>query len=99
MKNKLALMGGEPLINNSFTKYQTIGREEINAVTRVMETGTLSAFYGSWGDSFLGGPQVQKFEEEAQEFFDVKHAITVNSWTSGLTAAVGALEIEPGDVS
>tara|TARA_B110000259_G_scaffold112874_1_gene128772 strand:- start:15344 stop:16618 length:1275 start_codon:yes stop_codon:yes gene_type:complete len=97
MKNKLALMGGEPLINNSFTKYQTIGREEINAVTRVMETGTLSAFYGSWGDSFLGGPQVQKFEEEAQEFFDVKHAITVNSWTSGLTAAVGALEIEPGD--
>ena len=27
----------------------------------------------------------------------MKHAITVNSWTSGLIAAVGALSIEPGD--
>jgi dTDP-4-amino-4,6-dideoxygalactose transaminase len=27
----------------------------------------------------------------------VKHAVTVNSWTSGLTAAVGAIGIEPGD--
>jgi dTDP-4-amino-4,6-dideoxygalactose transaminase len=33
----------------------------------------------------------------ASEYFGVKHAITVNSWTSGLIAAVGALDIEPGD--
>ena len=31
------------------------------------------------------------------DYFGVKHAITVNSWTSGLIAAVGALDIEPGD--
>ena len=31
------------------------------------------------------------------KFYSVKHAITVNSWTSGLTAAIGALDIEPGD--
>ena len=31
------------------------------------------------------------------KYFGVKHAITVNSWTSGLIAAIGALEIEPGD--
>jgi perosamine synthetase len=62
-----------------------------------MDSGTLSAYYGSWGKSFYGGPQVNHFEEKAKEFFDCKHAITVNSWTSGLTAAVGALELEPGD--
>ena len=29
--------------------------------------------------------------------FNVKHAITINSWTSGLVCAVGALGVEPGD--
>ena len=30
-------------------------------------------------------------------FFNVKHAITFNSWTSGLIAATGSLDVEPGD--
>ena len=29
--------------------------------------------------------------------FKVKHAIAVNSWTSGLICSVGALDISPGD--
>ena len=32
-----------------------------------------------------------------EKHFGVKHAISVNSWTSGLIAAVGALDLEPGD--
>ena len=32
-----------------------------------------------------------------KKYFNVKHAITTNSWTSGLVAAVGAIGIEPGD--
>ena len=32
-----------------------------------------------------------------QNFYKVKYAITLNSWTSGLICAVGALDIEPGD--
>jgi len=35
-------------------------------------------------------------ETEFAEFFKVKHAISVNSWTSGLIAAVGALGLDPG---
>ena len=31
------------------------------------------------------------------KFFKVKHAITTNSWTSGLISAIGAMDIEPGD--
>ena len=97
MASKLAIFGGEPLIATPFLRYQTIGDDEIAAVVKVMKSGTLSAYYGSWGTSFYGGPQVRKFEEELQEFFEVKHAITVNSWTSGLVSAVGSLGIEPGD--
>ena len=37
------------------------------------------------------------FEKDCSSFFDVKHVITVNSWTSGLVTAVGALDINPGD--
>lgn len=43
------------------------------------------------------GAKVREFEQCASEYFGVKHAITVNSWTSGLISAVGAIGIEPGD--
>ena len=62
-----------------------------------MRSGVLSQFLGVWHKDFYGGPKVQEFEKMAAEYFDVEHAITVNSWTSGLIAAVGALDIEPGD--
>ncbi len=97
MDSKLALLGGKPEISSPFSEFQTIGKEEISAATEVMKSGTLSAYYGSWGKNFLGGPKVREFEQASQEFFNVKHAITFNSWTSGLMASVGALELEPGD--
>ena len=31
------------------------------------------------------------------DYFQVKHAISINSWTSGLQTAVGAIDIQPGD--
>ena len=93
----LAINGGTPVINYEFAPYITIGDEEINAVIQVMRSGSLSRFHGSWSPDFYGGPMVQKFEKEWAQFFGVKHAISVNSWTSGLTAAIGAIGIEPGD--
>lgn len=82
--------------------YNSIGKEEINAAIKVLKSGKLSPYLGSWKEiknigSFYGGSNVQKFEENIKKYFKVKHAITVNSWTSGLIAAVGALDIEPGD--
>src|SRR3970282_2035069 len=41
--------------------------------------------------------KVREFERDWSAFFGVKHAVTVNSATSGLIAAVGAIGIEPGD--
>jgi dTDP-4-amino-4,6-dideoxygalactose transaminase len=57
----------------------------------------LSQFLGTWHEDFYGGPNVRKFERACESYFGVKHAVTVNSWTSGLIAAVGALGIQPGD--
>ena len=96
-KNELAIFGGEKTIRLPFKKYNSIGDEEIKAVNKVMKSGELSKFIGAWHDDFLGGPKVRELELMVQEMFSVKHAISVNSWTSGLIAAVGSLEIEPQD--
>lgn len=97
MKEKLAINGGPKTINTEFASYNSLGEEERLAVDEVMRSGVLSQFLGVWHKDFYGGPKVQEFEKIAAEYFGVKHAITVNSWTSGLIAAVGALDIEPGD--
>lgn len=93
----LALLGGTAAFTRPLVPYNPYGEEEIMAATEVIRSGCLSSFIGAWGEGFLGGPQVRGFEAEWAEFFGVKHAISVNSLTSGLICAVGALDIEPGD--
>lgn len=97
MVDKLAILGGSKTIDYPLTPYQSIGDEECKAVNEVMKTGVLSKFLGCWHEDFYGGPKVQEFESACRDYFGVKHAITVNSWTSGLIAALGAIELEPGD--
>ena len=68
-----------------------IGSEEKAAVMRVMDRGILSAYQGNWSDAFYGGEEVRALEKEWAEYFGVKHAIAVNSATSGLWAACAAI--------
>ncbi len=94
---KLAINGGKKLREEPFPAYNTIGIEEEEAVLRVLRSGKLSTYIGSWHDDFYGGTEVKALESEWANFFGVKHAISVNSATSGLYAAVGAIGIHPGD--
>lgn len=94
---KLALLGGPKLIQEGFRRYNPIGAEEVEAAKQVVESGVLSQFLGVWHEDFFGGPKVREFERQCAEYFGVKHAVTVNSATSGLIAAVGAVGVEPGD--
>ncbi len=95
--DKLAIDGGPKTIKKPFKKYNSIGHEEVEAAKKVIESGVLSQFIGAHDPDFFGGPKVKEFEKNAADFFNVKHVISVNSWTSGLIAAVGALNISPGD--
>ena len=94
---KLALLGGDPVIAEPLPPYQSMGEAEIAAVSDVVRSGCLSGFYGSPGPEFLGGPKVRAFEDAWSERFGAKHTVSVNSATSGLMAAVGAVGIGPGD--
>ena len=97
INNKLALFNGTKHIKKRFKKYNSIGKEEKKAALKVLNKGVLSDFLGEKDIKFYGGEQVQRFERYIEKYFNVKHAITTNSWTSGLVAAVGAIGIEPGD--
>lgn len=63
-----------------------ITQDEINAVTEVLTSGILSI-----------GPKIEEFEKMMAEYIGVKHAIGVNSGTSGLHLIVKALGITQGD--
>ena len=93
----LALFGGPRAVERSLPPYRSIGEGEVRAVERVARSGVLSGFYGNWGDEFRGGPAVHELETAWQTRFGVRHAVSVNSATSGLFAAMGAVGISPGD--
>jgi len=94
---KLALLGGKPVLSEPLSPYRSIGEAEAEAVAKVMRSGCLSGFYGSWGPEFFGGPMVKTLEEAWTKQFRVRHAVSVNSATSGLYAAMGAIGLSPGD--
>lgn len=95
-ESKLALLGGNPVINFHFKKFSTIDESDEQAVRRVIRSKKLSEFIGNGGDYFLGGKEVREFEEKFKKKFDVDYAVSINSWTSGLWVAIGALGLEPG---
>ncbi len=63
-----------------------IGKEEINAVTRVLKNKWLTM-----------GPEVLRFEQEFTKFYQIKNAVAVNSATAGLHLALLSLDIGPKD--
>jgi len=95
--SELAILGGAPEIAEPLPVYRSIGARETAAVAEVMESGCLSGFFGSPGPEFYGGPRVQALEAAWRDTYGVAHAISVNSNTSGLVAAMGAIGLSPGD--
>lgn len=94
---KLAIKGGNPVRTELFPAYNTIGEEEKKAVAKVLDSGNLSQYLGAWTHDFLGGPNVRAFEDAWSAAIGVKHSVSVNSNTSGLFTAMGAIGIQPGD--
>ena len=97
MKNNLAFFGGQKTITKPFDHFNSFDHGEVKAASKVIKKGVLSSFVGSWSKDFYGGEEVIKFEKKIADYFRVKYAISVNSWTSGLICAVGAIDTEPGD--
>lgn len=98
---ELAINGGRPVRTRGWLGNVTTGEEEKRAACEVIDGGYLSLFEGSHTPdapfSFWGGPWVQKLEREWCAYYGAKHAVSMNSATSGLYAAIGALGLGYGD--
>ncbi len=95
--SNLAILGGDAVIAGPLPPYRSMGERERAAVIEVVESDCLSGFFGSPGPRFQGGPRVLAFEEAWRQHYAVDFAVSVNSATSGLYAAMGAIGIGPGD--
>lgn len=97
----LAIDGGDPVRSRPWLGNITTGEEEKRAACEVIDSGYLSLFEGSHTPdepfSFWGGPKVQELERNWHEFYGSRYAVSVNSATSGLYAAIGALGLGYGD--
>ena len=95
----LAINGGTPVRTKLFNPQPSIGVEEIAAVTKFItqDDVLLSGFRGNNTDAFWGGPQVRKFEAELGEYLGCSQVLAVNSCTSALHIACGAIGLKPGD--
>lgn len=74
--------------------FTSIGDEEAKEAIRVIDSGPLSGYIGS---NDMGGMYCRLLERDWMTTFGVKHAVAVNSATSGLLAACMAVGVEHGD--
>lgn len=97
----LAINGGRPVRSRPWIGNLTLGEEEKRAVLEVMESGYVSLFEGSHAPeppfSFWGGPFVNRLEQQWCDYYGATYAVSMNSATSGLYAAIGALGLGYGD--
>jgi dTDP-4-amino-4,6-dideoxygalactose transaminase len=101
----LALTGGKPIRNTfyhpkSFYDGYTIKKE----MEDLLDSEFLSGYRGSFGPGFWGGPEVRKAEKRMEDYLDNKskkknkhYVLAVNSATSGLIVACGAIGLGLGD--
>ena len=75
-------------LRSAFLPYclPSIGEEEIAEVAETLRSGWLTR-----------GPKVARFEQAFAEYVGARHAVAVNSCTSGLHLSLAVLGIGPGD--
>jgi dTDP-4-amino-4,6-dideoxygalactose transaminase len=88
MQEKLALLGGTPIRTKAWPSWPVFGKEEEEAVVRVVRSG-------KWGK--LDGEEVVRFEKRFAEYCGVKHGIACVNGTVTLRIALLAAGIQAGD--
>ncbi|HCR18462.1 MAG TPA: hypothetical protein DIU35_13360, partial [Candidatus Latescibacteria bacterium] len=90
----LAIDGGEKVRTDPFPRRKLFGEEEKQAALALFDESIES------GNAFgYGGPEEQAYERDFGDFMGGGYADLVNSGTTSLYVALGALELEvPGEV-
>jgi dTDP-4-amino-4,6-dideoxygalactose transaminase len=86
--NKLAIHGGSPVRTAPFPTWPIFGEEEERLILEVVRSG-------KWGGSNRN--KLPEFEAQFAAMHDAAHAVTVVNGTIGLTIALQACGVNPGD--
>ncbi len=86
--SKLALLGGTPVRNRTFTAWPIFGKPEEKRLLRTLHSG-------KWGK--LNGPEVAEFEQRFATMHGCKHGIGVVNGTVSLRIALMAAGIRAED--
>ena len=84
----LAIDGAVPVRRKPFPSWPVFGEEDITAVAAVLRSGRVN---------YWTGEETRKFEEEFSATVGCRYGVAVANGTLALEAALGALEIGPGD--
>jgi perosamine synthetase len=84
----------EALRGGHFSRYVGSDASDIETTLR-LSSRAAAAIEAEW--HFLGGPNVRAFSAEFADMVGVEFAIPVNSATSGISVALAALGVGPGD--
>ena len=104
--SQLALFGGKPIVENKFPCIKLKNKDKIKEeLCKLIDTDFLSGYRGSTGRPFWGGKKVRELEEYfekdlKQQSIDYKeevYVLAVNSCTSALQIACGAIGLRQGD--
>jgi len=85
----------EVLQNKEFSRFMGSPTEDIDKMLVMPSAEAVD--YKSRYFTFLGGRMVRRFESDFARRFGVDYAVSVNSATSGLSTALAAADIGPGD--
>ncbi len=87
-KMPLALLGGEPLVTQPWSKNPVVDAEEVNAATSVILSGVLS--------DVARGAVIGRMEDEYAAYFGTKYAVSFASGTGSMHGALFAVGVRPG---
>lgn len=89
----LAVHGGPKAIDFTPSLFSWFDTSDIEDVKNLLTSQRLSGFLAQPGSPSLGGQNVLELEKLFSEKYQTKHAISFNSWTSGLEAIFIALDL------
>ena len=75
--------------------FEWIDEEEKNAVMAVFDEGGVLFAHGF--DGMRKHFHIREFEQQAQEYFKVKHCLAVSSGTAAIKVALKSVGVQPGD--